>query len=407
MNPTLKKGGRGDLSCLFPVLLLITFFFQPSTVIAAEWSGRFSAEGRLFWNDAIHPGQREQQASIVAQPEYYHAWEKSSFTAVPFFRLDSADAERTHLDIREFFFLWYPGAFDMGIGIRKVFWGVTESQHLVDIINQTDLVEFPDGEEKLGQPMINLSILRDWGTLDFFLLPYFRERTFPGRKGRLRNALVIDPDQARFESGAKQHRLDAAIRYAKTLGDWDLAFSHFQGTGREPTFLLGSDASGNPVLIPFYEQIGQTGLELQGVADAWLWKLEAIHRSGQGQSFEAWTGGFEYTFTGLFETQMDLGVISEWLHDTRGHRATTPFEDDLMFGLRLAINDMASTELLIGIIQDLDQASRVFSIEGKRRITDHWKLELEGNVFMQQTANSLFYDLRDDDFLQLSLSYYF
>jgi len=54
------------------------------------------------------------------------------------------------------------------------FWGVTEFQHLVDIINQTDLVENIDTEDKLGQPMINLALINDWGTVDLFIMPYFR-----------------------------------------------------------------------------------------------------------------------------------------------------------------------------------------------------------------------------------------
>ena len=67
-----------------------------------------------------------------------------------------------------------------------MFWGVTELRHLVDIINQTDLVENLDGEQKLGQPMVQLTLLKDWGTLDFFAMPYFRERTFTGPDGRPR-----------------------------------------------------------------------------------------------------------------------------------------------------------------------------------------------------------------------------
>ena len=38
----------------------------------------------------------------------------------------------------------------LSIGLGKVFWGVTEFNHLVDVINQTDLVEGIDGEAKLG-----------------------------------------------------------------------------------------------------------------------------------------------------------------------------------------------------------------------------------------------------------------
>jgi len=47
------------------------------------------------------------------------------------------------------------------VGINSVFWRVVESNHLVDILNQTDLIEDIDGEEKLGQPMISLSTQQD------------------------------------------------------------------------------------------------------------------------------------------------------------------------------------------------------------------------------------------------------
>ena len=47
--------------------------------------------------------------------------------------------------------------YETKIGVRKDFWGVTETVHRVDILNQTDSVDGFDGEDKLGQPMINLS----------------------------------------------------------------------------------------------------------------------------------------------------------------------------------------------------------------------------------------------------------
>lgn len=391
-------------SSLFILMIVILCPFSAHAI--ENWSGYFAVEGRYFLNDPIHPGQKEQQASIAGQPEFYEEWANTSFTAASFFRIDSADTERSHFDLREFFVLWYPDDFELGIGIRKIFWGVTESQHLVDIINQTDLVELPDGEEKLGQPMINLSILKDWGTLDFFILPYFRERTFPGRRGRLRGALFVDADQSRFESGAEKSHLDLALRYSQSLGDWDIGFSHFKGTSREPRFLPGSDAAGRAVLVPLYEQIDQSGIDLQRIIDVWLLKLELIHRSGQGPSFQAWTAGFEYTFTGIFGSKADLGAIGEWLHDSRGEKSS-PFEDDLMLGLRLALNDMDSTEFLLGVIQDLDQSAKMISIEGARRFGDHWKAGLEGLIFLQQSQSDLLFTQRDDDFFQVTLAYYF
>ena len=136
-----------------------------------ELSGYVEGEARLFPENPNFFGQRDQSAAFAIKPEYYHEFGSgSSFTFVPFFRLDSADSERTHFDVRELTYLWLHDDFELRLGVRKVFWGVTEVLHLVDIINQTDLVEGFDGEEKLGQPMVNLSVSRDWGTLDLFVL---------------------------------------------------------------------------------------------------------------------------------------------------------------------------------------------------------------------------------------------
>lgn len=60
---------------------------------------------------------------------------------------------------------------------------------------------------------------------------------------------------------------------------------------------------------------------------------------------------------------------------------------------------MASTEVLIGLIQDLDSPARTLSVEASRRSGDDWRLEVEGFVFSQQRVGDILYSFRDDDFL--------
>ena len=126
---------------------------------AGEWSGYLGTEFRYFTQDPRDPRQHDENFSLVFEPEYYHEWDKGtqSLAFVPFFRLDQHDNERTHFDIRELNWTKVAENWELRLGLRKVFWGVTEFQHLVDIINQTDLVENIDTEDKLGQPMINLA----------------------------------------------------------------------------------------------------------------------------------------------------------------------------------------------------------------------------------------------------------
>lgn len=390
------------------VLVITICLVSISQGQAFELSGYATAEGRLFFNDAPYHGQERDSASLAVQPEFYHEWESgSSFTFTPFGRLDSADSERSHLDIRELHYLWLHENWELRIGVSKVFWGVTESVHLVDIINQTDAVEYLDGEDKLGQPMVYLSIPRDWGVVDIFLLPYFRERTFPGENGRLRSSVIVDTDEVIYESSAEEYHTDFAVRYSHTIGDWDFGIYHFSGTGREPALLLRMDSSGNPFFAPYYEQINQTGLDVQMVMGSWLFKAETIYRRGQDEDFFAAVEGFEYSLVNISSSGIDLGLIVEWAYDEREDNATTAFENDLMIAARLAFNDPESTEALIGITQDLDSRGTGISLESTRRLSDHWKVGLDAFMILDSSEEDTFHSIRDDDNVQIELFYYF
>lgn len=382
-----------------------------ATMVSAavdKFSGYVEVEGRFFFRDPLYEGQRENNGSLAVEPEYYHEWDNgSSFTFTPFARADTADTERTHFDIRELNYLHLGDGYEVRAGVSKVFWGVAEFVHLVDIINQTDLVEHLDEEQKLGQPMVQLSLPREWGVVDVFVLPWFRERTFPGGKGRLRTEPEVDVDHARYESGAEEHHLDLAARYSHTIGDFDFGIYQFRGTGREPTLLPELDKHGKPVLIPYYEQICQTGLDMQLVTGQWLWKLEGLYRTGQEEDFFGGVGGFEYTFVGVCESKMDVGLVGEYAYDTRCEEATTVFQNDAMAGLRLTPNDAASTEFLLGYMKDTQNSSSAMSLEASRRFGENWKLSLEVWGFFDTVSEDPLAAIQQDDFIRVRLAYYF
>ena len=141
-----------------------------SAVVAGELSGNISLEGRYFPSEPAYAGQEETGGfAISLEPEYKHKWddENQQFTFTPYYRWDENDSERTHADIRQLDYLKAKGDWEFQVGIGRKFWGVTESAHLVDIINQTDSVEGNDGEDKLGQPMLRASRLLESGSSRF------------------------------------------------------------------------------------------------------------------------------------------------------------------------------------------------------------------------------------------------
>ncbi len=384
---------------------------KPSTFRATA-SGSLTAELRRFVDAPLYPAdQHDTTASLALQPEFHMSWNdrKSSLTFVPFARVGDKDEERNHADVRELMWINAMGDWELGLGVGKVFWGVTESIHLVDVINQVDLVEGPDGEEKLGQPMLNLSRFTDWGTWDLFVMPLFRERTFPGVKGRLRAELVVDTEQdATYESEDRDEHLDWAVRWSHYIGDWDIGLSHFSGTSREPRLNnIVMNSQGQLVILPRYNLIDQTGLTLQALLGDWVWKLEATSTEELDQRYTQAVAGFEYTHVGLFDSSIDLGLLLEYLYDERAESAPGPFEDDVMLGLRWVFNDMQSSEILLGAIYDLDGTAISSSVEASRRLGQSWKLALEYRGASRLEPADKAYILRNDDYFQLELGYFF
>lgn len=375
-----------------------------------DFSGQIAVEGRLFTQDALRDGLYRGNASIWVEPELYAEWKdgKHTVTFTPFGRVDQHDAHRTHFDIRELTYQYNARGWELRTGIRKVYWGVTESSHLVDVINQTDLVENLDGEEKLGQPMVNVALIRNWGTVDLFVLPGFRKRLFWSADGRPGVPFAFDDSLATFESGRGRGHVDFAARWSHSIGLVDLGVSHFHGTSRDPRFLPAVNSAGDTVFAPHYDLIDQTGVDVQVTTGGWLWKLEAINRAGQGDRFAAVTGGFEYTFGNVRNSGIDIGVLTEYNFDERREFALTPLEDDVFFGVRLALNDVQSTTLLAGAAVDRQSGASFINVEASRRLGSRMTMDLEYRAFVGVPERDLFlYGVRNDDYLQATLAFHF
>lgn len=375
-----------------------------------ELSGKISLEELGFFKNSLDPKQHNNYVSVAIKPEIYKEWDngKQSFTFVPFFRYSQHDNRRTHFDVRELTWLIADQNWELRLGVRKEFWGVTEGVHLVDIINQTDLVENNDTEDKLGQPMINLALIQDWGTVDLFLLLGFRDRTYPGIEGRLRSFPEVSTNKARYEKEGLEKHLAYAMRWSHTLGDWDVGLSNFYGMSREPSFTLEQAATGEQILVPYYELINQTGLELQLTYDSWILKHEAIVRIGQGSTFYAASSGIEYTLFDISRSGLDIGFLLEYMYDSRGKtHPSAILQDDFLVALRFAFNDVQSTEVLAGIFIDNGNGSQFFNIEASRRLAKSFKVETEIRLFNGAPKTDPAYIFRNENHIRIDLSYYF
>jgi len=383
-----------------------------------EVSGNIALEQRYFSDEGLYSQQlSHSQSSLSVEGELYWQWNEGSDSVIftPFYRIDSQDEQRTHGDIRELAYVHASDDWELRVGIRKEFWGVTEFQHLVDVINQTDGVEDFDGEDKLGQQMVNLSLVNDWGIVDVFLLPGFRERTYAGEDGRLRGSLVVDENNVSYESSAGQQHLDFALRWARSIGDFDFGSYWFHGTNREaylsPSLQTSTSDLTQYSLQQHYAQMDQIGVDVQATLGDWLWKFESIYRTTSVEDFVATQAGFEYSFIGVFDSNLDLGLLMEHSWDSRGEvelgEQGSLMQNDLFIGARLAFNDMQSSELLMGIGSDLDHNAFSLILEANRRFGDNFIASVDVRLLQSNDENDLLNSLNKDDHVQLSLAWYF
>ncbi len=333
-------------------------------------------------------------------------------------RVDDMDDRRSGADVREAYVRWVGDDAEVALGARRVFWGVTEFAHLVDVLNQVDLVENIDEEERLGQPMLQVELPRGAWNLQAYVLPLLRERTFPGRDGRQHGG-VTPHDDAVHAPSLRGQPLSFAAR-AEWHGDGlDVGLAHFSGAGREPSFALSGIGRPRPV----YEHVEQTSLDVSWLTGDIAWKLEAYRRSGQGAPHVAAAAGLERTWVGLFG-RGDLGLVLEYLHDERDKRAPPGrFEHDVAVGLRYAANDSADTTLLLGLVQDVHSDERTLSLEATSRLAPGLALAVEARVFGGNVGGNAHGDgsslnalidpdnktgfLDRDDYVQLELTTYF
>ncbi|MCP5015618.1 MAG: hypothetical protein GY938_10095 [Ketobacter sp.] len=349
--------------------------FEP-LLEGGEWSAETGVEYRYF-KDPGEFGQAQNAVALRLGAEYFTSWndEQDLFTFAPYVILDQQDPERTHFDIREALWVHVGEDWELRSGVTRVFWGKTEFINLVDVINQQDLVDGDD--EKLGQPMLNLSLVHDWGIFDFYLLVGFRERTFPGPDGRLRTPIPLDTDNAQYSTDTGPNDIDFAARWQRPLTDnLEMALSVFSGVDREPWYSFNFDLS-DPMLIPNYYHKDQFGIELEYLYEGWAVKFEGIAVESEREQYWAGVAGVEYSFYGLFDSDVDVTLITEFMRDSRDDMAPGYLEHDIGVGGRFTFNDEFDTSMLAGFLWDPDTEEKVISVEFERRLYSDFKLEVQ------------------------------
>ncbi len=143
---------------------------------------------------------------------------------------------------------------------------------------------------------------------------------------------------------------------------WTGDFITFTEPARDPVLEPFQTGGNRTKLRPVYNLMHQVGLDLQWTYDAWLLKFEGLARDGKSQHFPAFVSGYEYTFYGVFETDMDIGWLGEYHYHGDGRDADSLFNRDVFMGTRITLNNVQDTTFLGGVLYDHESDGNVPSV---------------------------------------------
>jgi hypothetical protein len=389
--------------------------FMPN-IPGLRLTGAIGVWGRGFTESPQWDGQRN--AAIWPNVEGWvkaeYTWNngKDRFNFMPYGRKDFMGS-RSLVDVKEGYFRHVEDGWNVLVGVNTVHWGVTESRHLVNIINQVDYGWNIDGDEELGQPMANVKVTTPIGTLSLYSLFGFRPFHTAKVEDRLRFPLVATSPTILASDVDKD--INFAGRFNSTFpllsGSVDAAVSYFHGIGREPRYVLSATRTPStqlPEITPLYDLIDQGGLEVVATFDALQLKFEGIVRNEFGETYAATVAGFEYTFVNVLNTGSDVGLVAEHLTDNRSVlQPPTIYAHDVFLGARLTLNDSANSNFLGGILYNYQDSAQYATAKFTTRIQDDLSLALEARYFIYAPPADYLYTVLHDNFVQARIIKYF
>lgn len=391
----------------FALLLLLPAFAAPGAEAPLSWQvgGHAAFLVGRFYAQAPEGEGEGNVAALRLAPELMLRRGDARLLVAPEVRWENHGSGRSIADFNELYFSVRAGETMIEAGITRLFWGVTESLPLENIINPPDLAADYTGKTTLGVALVRLARPVGFGQIEIILIPWDRDPRFPGVAGRPRTEL---PVLGRVEHPDGQPPA-GAVRVAFGGSAFDAHLYYFQGLDRQSVLIPQFDGEGPPrSLRASRKAIQQWGGDLQVPIGNLLLKGDAIYRTGYSRGFGAAILGGEYTLNSIGGSAADLGLMLEYQYDDRPWDAPlSPMDQGVYAGIRVAFNDPASSQFKFGVLQATTSAAQVWQGDFSRRIAENWTVEGSVNVFVNAHAQPALYGFARDSYMEISLVRYF
>lgn len=357
--------------------------------------GSIAIEGRGFWPDDDDRTE-DFGVALTGRLELVHKHGKWREDLRLLGRVGAIDPTRSVFIVEEGFVGYKDKKLTLRFGPQLLNWTATEAFHPADVINSRNFDSNVENADKIGEPMLSASFRMGRGRFELFYMPFRMEPLLPGSSSRLSFApagtalgdpLWIGRDGELGDAVTEPTQV--AVRVSQTIGDADIALQFVNHQDRsQPTVALDPETGS---VRPLYAMVTHFGLTWTHVLESLIVKLEAAHRRfAEPSSLGRFVPlgrlvpndhtqvalGFEYgwsdddgeDFTLLLEGQAVIGG------DEDERAALSPFQNDVLVGLRWSANDIDATSLTTGVIFDVTRLEILGNVQYSQRLSDTWSL---------------------------------
>lgn len=379
---------RLRMLCLLALLVVPCAFAQRS-----PWRsrGEITAEGRQFTDDN-NPVTRDGNLALFSRIDTKYRKRGLEFAVRAFARVDAEDASRDLAAFEEAWIGYRRHGWEIRGGFQMLNWTATEAFHPADVMNSRNLDSQLENPEKLGELMLSMGRRIGQGELAVYYMPRYETPELPEASSRLsfvpagltlQEPLWIEDDGLATDdkSGTQW-----GIRFNQTIGDVDFSVYHLAHLDRQhPSF---SVSPGTAQLQPVYSHVRDTGLTYLQIVGGLIVKVEAAHKD-----FVTPAVGLE-TLARPDHTQAAFGLEYGWINGNGSETtmlvegqgffgvnktqrlALSPFQRDLLLGVRYTWNDIMGRELLATLIADTERSGDLLvNLRYSQRLSDTWSLQ--------------------------------
>ncbi len=380
-------------------ILLFILLISCRLFSEVEYKGNIGFEAQKFIHDISN--KRDNSLAFYLETEFKKKFYSSEIVVKIKGMFDKDDKNRRYVDFNDLYYLYNFENSDILIGRTTLFWGALEFYNISDVFNSKDFLDdLFDYSSKLGSWNIaytryfensEISIItklyeerqkmQDLKSINyFFLLPY--DDDLITQKDRFRPTIFL-----KYSGFGDEIQIDYSFIYQNGYDNQRYMIVQ-NGKLRQNAYLVNK-------LLGF----------LTLVIDDTIYKAEAAFAKSDDKKVSDYVQfgvGIEHTLYGIWDKK-DLGLLLEYYRYESDQKIQNFFENDLVIGTRILINDVASSSILAGLDIDLENKEKIFILKYDTRVFDSYKL-----VFSYQKLSpkrdSIFKEL---DQIKFEFSYYF